>query len=235
MPLTGTGIGTTQLTIGPHVVTLTVGQQQQFTSNMSVSWSVDGLLNGNQNVGVISGSGMYTAPASPGDHAVTASGSGMTDTAHVYVSNSPGVFTSHNDNARTGSNANETVLTHDNVNSTQFGKLLSVPLDGFAYAQPLYVSNLNIAGGMHNIVYVATEHDSLYAIDADTGTVLWQLSLIPAGGTPGDPADVACPGMFQQEFGITGTPVIDPGSDTIYLVTTTKETVSTSSGCMPST
>jgi hypothetical protein len=88
------------------------------------------------------------------------------------------VTTFHNDIARTGANTSETVLTPSNVNSYQFGKLFSVAVDGDVYSQPLYVSNLSINGATHNILYVATVHDSLYAIDADGGTVLnsfwWQ-------------------------------------------------------------
>jgi outer membrane protein assembly factor BamB len=72
------------------------------------------------------------------------------------------------------------------VNSYQFGKLFSVAVDGDVYSQPLYVSNLSINGATHNILYVATEHDSLYAIDADGGTVYWQVNLIPSGGSTVD-------------------------------------------------
>ena len=77
------------------------------------------------------------------------------------------VATYHNDNARTGQNTHETLLTPANVNSVQFGKLFTTPVDGYVYAQPLYVSNANINGGTHNVLYIVTEHDSVYAIDAD--------------------------------------------------------------------
>jgi hypothetical protein len=221
--LTGNGV-TILLAITPQVASLTVGQQQQFTSNMSASWSVDGIPGGDTTVGTISSSGLYTAPATAGSHSVTATASGMVATAYAYVSNYAGVFTYHNDNARTGQNTQETVLTPANVNSTQFGKLFSVPVDGSVVAQPLYVANLNFAGTVHNVVYVATENDSLYAIDADNGAVLWQLSLIPQGASSGLISDVNCPeGLFGAKIGITGTPVIDPASGTIYVVTTTKE------------
>src|ERR1700684_1104298 len=92
------------------------------------------------------------------------------------------VTTFHNDNSRTGQNTQETVLTPANVNSTQFGKLFTVAVDGYVYAQPLYLSAVSIGGGKHNVVYVATEHDSVYAIDADTGMIYWQISLIAPGG-----------------------------------------------------
>ena len=83
------------------------------------------------------------------------------------------------DNLRDGQNTHETVLTPANVNKNQFGKLFSTNVDGFVYAQPLYVANVqNIAGGTHNVLYIVTEHDSVYAIDADSGAILWQLSLI---------------------------------------------------------
>src|SRR5438093_10881105 len=88
------------------------------------------------------------------------------------------VTTQHNDNARTGQNAQETVLTPANVNSSQFGKLFSVAVDGYVYAQPLYLSGLTINAGTHNVLYVATEHDSLYALDANTGAILSKVSFI---------------------------------------------------------
>jgi hypothetical protein len=134
------------------------------------------------------------------------------------------VTTYHNDNARSGQNTAETVLTPGNVNSSQFGKLFSTTVDGYVYAQPLYVPNVNMAGATHNVLYVATEHDSLFAIDGDNGAVLWQQSFInpTAGVTTVSSSDVAC-GDLVPEIGITSTPVIDPGSGTIYLIAKTKE------------
>jgi hypothetical protein len=132
------------------------------------------------------------------------------------------VTTYHNDNARTGQNTQETILAPVNVNGGQFGKLFSVAVDGYVYAQPLYLSNVTIAGGTHNVLYVATEHDSLYAIDADKGTVYWHISLIPSGGsTVNSISDLACQDLVP-EVGITGTPVIDISTGTIYLVAKSK-------------
>jgi hypothetical protein len=132
------------------------------------------------------------------------------------------VTTYHNDTSRTGQNIQETILTPSNVNSAQFGKLFSVPVDGAVYAQPLYLSAVSIAGGTHNVLYVVTEHDSVFAIDADSGTVYAQVSLIPAGGTTvNSSTDLSC-GDLVPEVGITGTPVIDPVGGTLYVVAASK-------------
>jgi hypothetical protein len=131
------------------------------------------------------------------------------------------VTTFHNDVARTGQNTLEVGLTTANVNSTQFGKLFTTTVDGYVYAQPLYVSNVSIAAGTHNVIYVATEHDSVYAIDADNGTIYWQHNLIPAGGrTVIGNSDIGtgCDDIIP-EIGISGTPVIDLSSGTLYVVT----------------
>ena len=132
------------------------------------------------------------------------------------------VTTYHNDAFRSGQNLQETILTPANVNSTQFGKLFSVPIDGMVYAQPLYLWAVNIGGGTHNVLYVVTEHDSVYAIDADVGTVYGKVSLIPSGGTTvNSSSDLNCTDLIP-EVGISGTPVIDPLAGTLYVVAASK-------------
>jgi hypothetical protein len=116
------------------------------------------------------------------------------------------VTTYHNDIARTGQNTTETILTQSNVNSTTFGLLRNLFVDGLVDAEPLYLSQLSIAGGVHNVVFVATEHDSVYAFDVDTGSQLWKVSLLGSGETPSD--DRGC-SQVTPEIGITSTPVID--------------------------
>ncbi len=132
------------------------------------------------------------------------------------------VSTYHNDNSRTGQNTSETVLTTSNVNSTTFGKLFTVSVDGSVYAQPLYIPNVSLSSGTHNVLYVATQHDSIYAIDADAGTIYWHESLIPTGGsTLNSSSDLGC-GDIPSEVGITGTPVIDTTTNTLYVVAKSK-------------
>lgn len=135
-----------------------------------------------------------------------------------------GVLTFHNDNLRTGQNLDETILTPANVNPTHFGLLFTEPVDGQIYAQPLYVPAVPIAGqGTHNIVIVATENDSVYAFDADVGGApLWQTSLLANGEIAIPASDTGC-GDLTPQIGITGTPVIDPATDTLYAVAATRE------------
>ena len=141
-----------------------------------------------------------------------------------------GVLTQHNDNGRTGQNLQETILTPANVNATSFGKVLSYSVDGQIYAQPLYVPNVTIGGTTHNVVYVATQNDSVYAFDADglQSTPLWAVNFTnPAAGIGPVPcqvngvAQVTC-GVFPI-FGITATPVIDNTTNTIYVLVRTQQ------------
>ena len=138
------------------------------------------------------------------------------------------VLTNHNDIGRTGQNLNEAILTLANVNSTNFGRLMTLTVDGKVDAQPLYVSGQIMGDGQpHNLLIVATENDSVYAFDADSGAILWQVSLLLSGETASD--DRGC-SQVEPTIGITGTPVIDLSSGpngTIYAVAMSKNSSST--------
>jgi hypothetical protein len=145
------------------------------------------------------------------------------------VARATDLLTERYDNARTGQNLAEPFLNLRNVNPTSFGKLFSLPVDGQVYAQPLYKSQVSIPNqGAHNVLYVATEHGSVYAFDADGNNpaqgYFWKVSFIdPANGiTPLSPNDVGAQDI-NPEMVITGTPVIDASSNTIYVVAQTKE------------
>lgn len=162
---------------------------------------------------------LETATAAPRMHSVTAES--------LAASGLAVVSTYHNDNARTGQNLGETVLTPQNVNAAKFGRLYSVPLDGYVYAQPLYIPQVVVPGnGLHNVVIVATQHDSVYAFDSDSPTPgpLWKVNFLDpdAGITALSPADVNASDIMP-EIGITSTPVIDVASNTVYVVAATKE------------
>jgi len=135
----------------------------------------------------------FTAPSSAGVYTVTASS--VTNTALIAsftlgVTDLAGVYTYHNDLARDGANTHEYALTTANVNTASFGHLFSCPVDGAVYAQPLWVAKLSIGGATHNVVFVATQHDSLFAFDADASPCmqLWSVSLIDTnhGGLGGE-------------------------------------------------
>jgi hypothetical protein len=128
------------------------------------------------------------------------------------------VVTFHNDIGRTGQNLNETTLTPSNVNSSSFGKLFTMAVDGVIDAEPLYLAGVSIGGTTHNVLYVVTENDSVYAFDADSGTQLWQVSVLLSGESPS--GDQGC-SQISPQIGITSTPVIDRSSGphgTIYVV-----------------
>jgi Bacterial Ig-like domain (group 2) len=225
----------TSIAINSSTVNLSVGQTYQFTvtgtdSDGASKDVTDSVMWSSSNVAVVavSASGLATATGA-GSATITAvssvdaSKTTSASVAAVYT----GVLTYHNDLARTGQNLNETILTPSNVNSAQFGKLFSYPVDGEVYAEPLYVANVNIEGqGPRNVVYVATEHDSVYAFDADrlSSQPLWHVSFTSpnAGIASVSAADVQTD-AFDLEIGITGTPVIDPSSGVLYVVVYTKE------------
>jgi len=143
------------------------------------------------------------------------------------------VLTYHNDNGRTGANTNETLLTPGNVNTNNFGLLFQYAVDGFVFAQPLYVPNLAIPGqGTHNVLFIATEHNSIYALDADNnsgvnGGILWHTNLGTAPQSNnhefGDRYNNNNYIDLTPEVGITGTPVIDPVGQFIYVDVLTRE------------
>ena len=136
---------------------------------------------------------------------------------------SQNVLTYHNNNARTGLNPSETMLTPVNVNATSFGKLFTVRVDGLVDAEPLYLSDVPIHGVTHNLLIVATEHDWVYAFAAKTGALIWKITTLKPGETPSD--DRGCP-LISPEIGITSTPVISrpKGSNgVIYTVAMSKD------------
>jgi len=143
--------------------------------------------------------------------------------ATIGVTDLHGVYTYHNDVARDGVNTTEYALTTANVNGSTFGKLFSCQADAAIYTQPLWVSNFTIGGAKHNIVVVATMHDTVYVFDADASpcVTFWHTQFIPSGETFYTAADVSTNSIFP-DIGILGTPVIDSTSNIIYLVTKTK-------------
>lgn len=230
---------TISIAISPGRAGLTVGQQLALTATTNdyagVSWTI-APASGSFNSGTsLSGSSVtLTAAQSPGVYTVTATS--VTEPAEsssiqVGVTDLAGVYTYHQDLARDGANTQEYALTPSNVSTSSFGKLFSCTVDGAIYAQPLWVANLDVGGAVRNAVFVATAHDSLYAFDADAipCKTLWQVSLIDSshGGTGGE---VTVPagtrgflvgtgnGDMTPEAGVTGTPVIDPTTDTLYVV-----------------
>ena len=233
-PYSNAAQASTGFSISPAAAALTFTRTQQFSvsgaGGASVTWSVDGVTGGATSSGTITSAGLYTPPAATGTHTVTVTTTDLSQSASatVYISDYAGKFTHSNDNARTGLNADETVLSPANVSAATFGKLYPYPIDGIPHASPLYVANLDMGGlGVHNVVYVATEHDSVYAFDADglSTTPLWQVSFIdPAAGVttvPSNDTGECCD--ITPEIGITGTPVIDPATGTLYVVAKTKE------------
>ena len=151
--------------------------------------------------------------------------------AHVRqsVPSNTAVLAYKDDASRTGLNPNEAILTTSNVSMSQFGKRITYSVDGQVYAQPLYAPNLTMGSSTHNVVFVATEHDSVYAFDADqtsfsrSSNFLWHTSFInPPNVTTVSSTDVNCTDL-TPEIGITSTPVIDLATNTIYVVATTKE------------
>ncbi len=234
-------VGSAAPTIGtqPANQTVTAGQAATFsvvatgTAPLSYQWQ----MNGSSISGATVAS--YTTPvtttANSGQQfrvtVTNAFGNVTSNTATLTVNASTGgsaidVVTYHYDNMRTGQNVNEMTLTPANVTVSTFGKLGEFAVDGLVDAQPLLLSNLAIpGGGSKNVVYVVTEHDSIYAFDADSitasgGTALWHVSALLSGETTSD--DRSCT-QVTPEIGITSTPVIDRSRNAIYVVAMSKD------------
>jgi len=161
---------------------------------------------------------------------VVSCGGGSSSGTSTAPSNNPppssqgsDVLTYHDDNARTGQNLKETTLTTSNVNPTNFGLLFTIPADGKVDAEPLYAANVTVNQAAHNVLFVETEHGTAYAVDADSGSVLWQISTLQSGETPSD--NHGC-SQISPEIGITDTPVIDRNAGShgiIYMVAMSKD------------
>jgi PQQ enzyme repeat len=229
------GISAPPTVTGPSITTQPQNQTVAVGSSAGFSVAANGtapLLYQWQKGGAnISGatSSTYTTPATVagddgsvfqvvitnGAGSVTSSQAKLKVTATPPVTGATTDITTYKYNvSRTGLNSTETALTLANVNSTQFGLLRKLVVDGKVDAQPLYLANLTVAGAAHNVVYVATEHGSVWAFDADTGTKMWQVSLLKSGESP---ATNGC-NQITPEIGVTSTPVIDRAAGIIYAV-----------------
>jgi hypothetical protein len=212
------------LILSPALTSATASQTVQFhvltpgVTDTDVTWRATG--------GTITSDGKYSPPTAPGPYTVVATliaNSNTRGSATVEVTDFAGTLTWRNDNARSGVNNRELALTPGNVNSSKFGKLFSCPIDGYAYAQPLYVPNLTITGkGTHNVVIVATEKDLVYAFDADDTSCnqLWESPpLFPSGSEPIETPNLQITNPDIVPFvGISGTPVIDRNISAVYVV-----------------
>ena len=213
----------------PTNATVTAGQSATFsvtatgTAPLTYQWSLNGAAAGtNSNTFTISqttlaqtGAQIFVTVTNTAGHATSQT---VTLTVNAVQTSAVNVLTYHNDVARTGQNLNESTLTTANVKSASFGLVGNLSVDAGVDAEPLYVSNLTLAGGVHNVVYVVTENDSVYAFDADTFAQLWHVSVLGANETASD--NRGC-GQVSPIIGITSTPVIDQSAGThgeIFLV-----------------
>src|SRR5947209_2863775 len=221
------------VTVHPAKASLTLTEPQQYTAtvvnttNHNVVWSVDGVRGGNSTVGTISTSGLDQPPAKRSTHTITAESvvqPTARGSAKVWITDYPGMFTYHADRFRSGVNLQEFALTKSTIKSSTFGKVFTRAVDGQIYAQPLYVANLTIAGAKHNVVFVATEHSSVYAFDADGRSTapFWKRSFINLSAgitTISKPANA----LIAPEISISSTPVIDTSTSTMYVSVSTSE------------
>jgi uncharacterized repeat protein (TIGR03806 family) len=233
----------------PAISTNYVGAFVTFTAAVSgtlpiqLQWQYNGVNIPNATSASLTLASVQAAQA--GNYTVLASnsvGSALSQAAVLTVLPAPNpsalsVLTYHNDNARDGANTNEVLLTPGNVNVSTFGRLITYPTDGLIIAEPLYVAGLVIPGqGTHNVVFVATENNSIYAFDADNnsgtnGGVLWHSNLGAAVSSFDDQFGNRGTGSYYPDIvpvvGITGTPVIDPVSGTLYVNVHTATTTGT--------
>jgi len=235
------------VSISPARAAVVIHQSLSLTANAgdgnSVLWSVTGTGCSGSACGTFSAATTatgaavtYAAPAAPGMYTVTATNtvdSTQSASVSVAVTDLAGVTTYHNGLARDGANTREYALTPAAVASSHFGKLFSCKVDGAVYAQPLWLPALTIGGSAHNVVFVATQHDSLYAFDADSTAgaciPLWHANLIDTAhgaGAGETTVPSAGPGALvgagygdiAPEVGVTGTPVLDAATHTLYVV-----------------
>ncbi len=219
------------VSISPTTANVVAGKTLQFSASVQnskavVIWQVNGVPGGDPTVGTVTSSvpyiATYTAPQN-----ISPSSTPFTVTVTAVLQTNPPPW--RNDNSLTGQNGQETTLTPSTVSPTTFGKLFGCAVDGPIFAQPLYVANVAIPSqGTHNVLYVATEHDSVYAFDADANScqMLWQVSFLNSAlaVTTVPATDISDQTDIVPEIGITGTPVIDPNTATLYVVSKTKVT-----------
>jgi hypothetical protein len=224
--------GSASVSISPLRAALTTGQSQAFTATVTgnavtcVNWEVDSIPGGNSSVGTVSPTGVYSPPSAAGTHTVVArsvADTTATASASVFITDLAGVFTYHNDLSRDGVNTQEYALNTSTVKAATFGKRFACAIDASAFAQPLWVANVAIGGGTHNVLVAATVHNTVYVFDADASPcqTYWSKSLLASGETWASSTDVNCSDV-GPDIGIVGTPVIDPNTKTIYVVSKSK-------------
>jgi uncharacterized protein YjdB len=221
----------TSVAVTPATPSIAAGATQQFTATGTYSSGPTQNITGQVTwtssstaAATISASGLATGVGA-GSSTITAALGSISGTTTLTVTGGTtppptgtvNIPTWHVDTNRSGLNSNETILTPSNVDPSSFGRLFSYLIDGYAYGEPLIMTGVTINGAKHDVLYVATENDSVYAFDADnygTGAPLWQVSLLQSGETPLTGAPI------QPVQGVTSTPVIDPSSNTLYVVST---------------
>jgi len=251
---TTSAAGAVSVSVSPKRAAVTTSQPQQLSAtvtgdpqNLGVMWSVDGTNGGTAAAGTISASGLYTpsSATTAGAHTITAksiANNSATASITIAVSDVAGVTTFQNDIQRTGQNLKEYALNSSTVTPATFGSLFSCSVTegstvpGHIYAQPLYVANLTMSDNKkHNVLFVATESDFVYAFDADANACqqLWKAPLLTtaygaiSGETTVPAGDTGEGDDLHPEIGITSTPVIDSTTNTIYVCAKSKESAST--------